>query len=55
MGGQQMTWKELVDEVSRVSWLIKQVSMLSDDEISIISALVTGLNLQKSLPQNCTL
>ncbi|WP_279000875.1 hypothetical protein [Thomasclavelia cocleata] len=44
-----MTWEELKKEISKTSWFIQQVSKLSQSELEIVSGIVTGMNIQKSL------
>lgn len=44
-----MTWEELKKEIEKTSYFVKQVSKLNDNELEIINAIVTGMNIQKSL------
>lgn len=43
------TGKELKKEIEKTSYFVKQVSKLNDNELEIINAIVTGMNIQKSL------
>lgn len=51
----EMTWDELKKEISKTSWLMQQVSKLNQNELEIVGAIVTGMNIRKSPIQNITI
>lgn len=44
----EMTWDDLKKEISKASFFMQQVSKLSQNELEIVSGIVTGMTIKKS-------